>query len=65
MQHHTGVPQEVVTFALQIYTRAQANQNNLLNKRTESISKFWHRNKLILKNTWHILNWFIMEQSKF
>ena len=65
MQHHTGVPQEIVTFAWQIYTRAQANQNNLLNKRTESISKFWHRNKPILKNTWHILNWFIMEQFKF
>ena len=44
------------------YTIAQANQNNLLNKRTELISECWHRNKYILKNIWHILNWFTMEQ---
>ena len=32
------------------YIIARANQNNLLNKRTELISKCRHRNKYILKN---------------
>ena len=32
------------------YIKARANQNNLLNKRTELISKCRHRNKYILKN---------------
>ena len=33
------------------YIIARANQNNLLNRRTELISKCRHRNKYILKNT--------------
>ena len=44
---------------------AWANQNNVLNKRTELISKLQHINKHILKSTWYILNWFTMEQFKF
>ena len=32
------------------YIIARANQNNLLNKRTELMSKCRHRNKYILKN---------------
>ena len=46
------------------YIIARANQNNLLNKRTELMSKCRHRNKYILKNIWYILNWFAMEQFK-
>ena len=46
------------------YLKAQANQNNILNKKTELISKCRHRNKCIFKNIWHILNWFTMEQFK-
>ena len=46
------------------YIIARANQNNLLNKRTELASKCWHRNNCILKNIWHILNWCNMEQLK-
>ena len=61
MLHHTDVAQEDLT---EKYIIARANQNNLLNKRTELASKCWHRNKCILKNIWHILNWCNMEQLK-
>ena len=38
------------------YIIARAKKNNLLNKRTELISKCRHRNKYIFANIWHILN---------
>ena len=48
MLHHTDVAQEDLT---EKYIIARANQNNLLNKRTELIPKRRHRNKYILINT--------------
>ena len=51
-------------FVTEKYIIAQANKNNLLNKRTKLISKCRHRKKYVLKNIWHNLNWFTMEQFK-
>ena len=47
MPEHTDVVQEDVIGITEKYIIARANQKNLLNERTEIISKFWHRNKFI------------------
>ena len=47
------------------YIIARTNQNNILNKRTELISKCRQRNKYMLKSIGYILNRPTMEKFKY